>query len=209
MSAAGGVRLALGIALVAALAVNAAAQPAPVVGASATYRWTSSVTGPAPVLIQTRDAGGQTTWSVAEEPTVPPPLLVTYGIVRGDARTYTLQIVTQQQPDGPPLSITQVTVDRRSGKATRSVIQRPKGLIATPESGLRPLREAAVPGGVREEVSVPAGRFTAVRGSVQDAQVWVSDQVPALGLVKGVWPSGTLELVQSASAGAKDLLAAR
>ncbi|MGH2652702.1 MAG: hypothetical protein ACRDHK_16005, partial [Actinomycetota bacterium] len=175
----------------------------------ATYRWTSSVTESVPVLIQTRDAGGRSAWSVAEERTAPPPLFVTYGIVRGDAKMYTLQIVTQQQPDGTPLSITQVTVDRRSGKATRSVIQRPKGLIATPESGFRPLREAAVPGGVREEVSVPAGRFNAVRGSVQGAQMWVSDQVPALGLVKGLWPSGTLELVQSASVGAKDLLGAR
>ncbi|MGZ7246603.1 hypothetical protein ACXWO4_11135, partial [Streptococcus pyogenes] len=65
------------------------------------------------------------------------------------------------------------------------------------------------PQGRREEVTVPAGRFQAVSGTVEGAQVWVSDQVPALGLVKAVWPAGTLELVRSAASGATDLLAGK
>jgi hypothetical protein len=36
--------------------------------------------------------------------------------------------------------------------------------------------------------------------------VWVSDRVPAMGLVKGVFPDGQLELVKSGTGGAQDLL---
>jgi len=200
----------LGLVVPLVLVVHAVAQPAsPAVGSQATYRWTSSVSQPVTVLVQQRDAGGRVTWSAVEERASPPPIFMTYAVVRGDAKSYTLQIVTHEQPDGPPLSVTQVTVDRASGKALRSVISRPKGLIDTPESGLRPMREAGVPQGTREQISVPAGTFAALRGAVQGAQVWVSDQVPVLGLVKGVWPSGTLELVRSAPTGATDLLASK
>jgi hypothetical protein len=34
----------------------------------------------------------------------------------------------------------------------------------------------------------------------------VSDRVPVLGIVKGVFPDGQLELVKSGTAGAQDLL---
>jgi len=97
-------------------------------------------------------------------------------------------------------------VARTSGKAVRSVIQGAKRPVATPESGLRPIREADVAQARREEVTVPAGRFSAVHGAAQGAEVWVSDQVPVLGLVKGVWREGTMELVASAPSGAQDLL---
>lgn len=195
--------------LAAALAGEAATKAAPPpVGSWAMYRWTSTLTQQVPVLVQQPGPGGRVTWSVVQESTTPPPLFVTYSVVRADRRTYTLQIVTQERQDGPPLSVTQVTVDATTGKATRSVIQRPKGVVATPESGLRPLREADIPRGAREDVTVPTGRFSAVRGTVQGAEVWVSDRVPALGLVKATWPSGTLELVRSETTGARDLLRA-
>jgi hypothetical protein len=86
------------------------------------------------------------------------------------------------------------------------VIQRPKGVIETPESGFRPLREAALKGGAKESVTVPAGTFAATRGSWADGTVWVSDEVPALGLVKANLKTGVLELVKSGGSGAKDLL---
>jgi len=201
-------RVTLGVLLALALSAEAATAPAPgpAVGASATYRWTSTVTETVPVLVQQPTAGGQVTLTVAQESAAPPPILVTYAVVRGDRRSYTLQIVTHQTPDGRPLSVTQVTVDRASGKARRSVTQRAKGVVATPESVPRPLREAAIARARREDVTVPAGRFTAARGAAQGAEVWVSDAVPVLGLVKGVWPGGTLELIASAPSGAKDLL---
>ena len=194
--------------IVAALPAPAAAQaPAdPAVGSWASYRWTSTLTQTVPVLVQQVGAGGQASWSVAQETMAPPPIIVTYAIVRGDRRRYTLQIATQERQDGRPLSITQVTVDRASRKALRSVIRYPKGVIATPESGLRPLRETDVAQGRQEEVTVPAGPFMAVHGAAQGADVWVSNRVPALGLVKGVWPEGTLELVASGATGAPDLL---
>ena len=199
-------RLVLILAL-AAVTAEGAGPSAPKVGSWAVYAWTSTLAQPTIVLVQQPGPGGQVTWSVAQESSPPAPIFVTYGVVRADTRTYTLQIVTQEQKDGPPLSITQVTVDQKSGKSVRSVIQRPKGLIETPESALRPLREADVKG-AREEVTVKAGRFPAVRGTAQGAEVWVSDRVVSLGLVKAVWPSGTMELVESAESGAKDLLAA-
>jgi hypothetical protein len=182
----------------------AAAPPAPPVGAWATYQWTSAIRQEVPVIVRQDVPGGQATWSVARESTAPAPLYVTYAIVRGDARTYTLQIVTRQRVDGPPLAVTHVRVDRASGKALRSVTQRPKGLVPTPESGLRPFRPGAVKG-AEEPVAVPAGRFTTIRAPWRDGTVWVSDQAPALGLVKATFPSGTLELVES-GAGARDLL---
>jgi hypothetical protein len=195
------------VTLALSLVVEAAAQPTPSAGASATYRWTSTMTDVVPVLVLERDASGGVKWSVTRETAAPTPLFVAYAIVKASPKTYALQITTALESSGTPLSVTQVTVDRASGKAVRSVIQRPKGVIETPESGLRPMREVGVPQGTREDVTVPAGRFSAVRGTVQGAQVWVSDQVPAMGLVKAVWPSGTLELVSSAPSGAKDLLA--
>ena len=180
----------------------------PTVGAWASYRWTSTLTQTVPVLLQQTGAGGQMSLSVAQETVAPAPLVVTYAVVRADRGSFTLQIVTQSGPDAPPLSVTQVTVDRASGKARRSVIRGPKGPVATPESALRPFREAAVAKGQKEEVVVPAGRFMAVRGAAQGADVWVSDEVPALGLVKAMWKEGMLELVGSGPSGAKDLLKA-
>lgn len=199
--------VALGV-LTAASVATAQAPRGPAVGSWASYRWTPSLTQTVPVLVQQPGASGQVTWSVAQETVPAPPLIVTYAIVRGDRRSYTLQIVTQVQPDGRPLSVTHVTVDRASGKALRSVIQGSKGTVATPESGVRPLHEADVAQGRREEVTVPAGRLTAVHGAAHGAEVWVSDQVPSMGLVKGVWREGTLELVASGASGAKGLLRA-
>jgi hypothetical protein len=198
--------LAVFLAVVALAAAAGAATPAePKVGSWATYQWTSTARAEVPVLIRQDVPGGQATWSVARETTTPPPLYVTYAIVRSDAPTYTMQIVTHETPDGPPLSVTQVQVNRKTGKAVRSVIKRPKGTIPTPEDGLRPFRQSAVKG-TAEPVAVPSGRVTAVRASYQDGTVWVSDEVPALGLVKATFPSGTLELVRSGSSAAKDLL---
>jgi hypothetical protein len=203
----GGLAL-VGLALPAPVVAQGAKSPGPTVGAWASYRWTSTLSQTVPVLVQQAGPGGRVAVSVVQEPVAPGPLVVTYGVVRADRGSYTLQIVTQAGPDSPPLSVTQVTLDRASGKARRSVIRGPKGPVATPESALRPFREAAVPQGQREEVVVPAGRLTAVHGQAQGAEVWVSDTVPVLGLVKAVWRDGTLELAGSAQSGAKDLLKA-
>ncbi len=188
-----------------ALAAGAATPAGHAVGAWAAYRWTSSLTHEVPIVVRQEGPGGQVTWSISRESAAPPPLFVTYGIVRGDAKTYTLQIVTSQSLDGPALSVTQVRVDRASGKALRSVTQAPKGAVPTPEDALRPFRQADVKG-TQESVSVPAGQFVAVRAPYRDGAVWVSDQIPALGLVKATFPSGTLELMRSGPSGAKDLL---
>jgi hypothetical protein len=158
-----------------------------------------------PVLVRQGDGSAAANWSVDRERVAPRPIFETFSVVRGDAKTYVLQIVTRATPEGKPLSITQVTVDRATGKALKSVIRDRKGLIATPESGFRPLRQSSVKG-TPEEVTVPAGRFTTVKAPYRNGTVWVSDQVPALGIVKGAFPDGQLELVKSGTTGAQDLL---
>jgi hypothetical protein len=185
------------------VAFDAAAQ-GPAVGGWATYEWRSVQNVDVPVLVKQPDASGAANWSVDREASQP-RLFVTYSVVRGDAKSYVLQIVTRPTADGTPLSVTQVTVDRASGKALKSVIRDRKGVVPTPESGLRPLRQAGVKG-TSEEVSVPAGRFTAIKAPHRNGTVWVSDQVPALGIVKGVFPDGQLELVKRGTTGAQDLL---
>lgn len=193
------VLLALGV------AVEAAAQ-GPAAGGWATYEWRSAAKVDVPVLVQQPGASGAAaTWSVDREATAPRPIFVTFSIVRGDAKSYVLQIVTRPTVDGPALSVTQVTVDRASGKTLRSVIRDKKGVIPTTENGLRPLRQAGLQGAA-EEVTVPAGRFTAVKVPHRNGTVWVSDQVPGLGVVKGAFPDGQLELVKRGTTGAQDLL---
>lgn len=196
----------LGLVALASARTGLAAADGPAVGSWATYQWISALTEEAPVLMRQTGPGGQETWIVSQEKVPPVPLFVTYSVVRGDARRYVLQIVTAKTLDGPPLAITQVTVDRATGKAVHSVTQRPQGPpIATPESGLRPFG-AASGAGTAEEVTVPAGRFTARRVSHPDGVAWVSDQVPVLALVKGQFGSGELALVQSGATGARDRL---
>jgi hypothetical protein len=191
--------------LVLGVAVDAAAQ-GPAVGGWATYEWKSAAKVDVPVLVQQPGASGAAaTWSVDREASAPRPIFVTYSVVKGDAKSYVLQIVTHPTADGKPLSVTQITVDRASGKALKSVIKDKKGVIPTPESGLRPLRQAGVQG-ASEEVTVPAGRFTAVKAPYRNGTVWVSDQVPALGIAKGAFPDGELELVKRGTSGAQDLL---
>jgi hypothetical protein len=177
----------------------------PAVGSWATYQWISTLIEEVPVLMRQTGPGGQETWTVSQEKVPPVPLFVTYSVVRGDARRYVLQIVTAKVQDGPPLAVTQVTIDRATGKALYSVTQRPQGPpIATPESGLRPFPARGA--GTAEEVSVPAGTFEARRVTHPDGIAWVSDQVPVLGLVKGQFGSGELALVQSGATGARDRL---
>ena len=196
--------MALLVLLALGVAVEAAAQ-GPAVGSWATYEWRSAAKVDVPVLVRQPGASGAATWSVERETVPPRPIFETFSVVRGDAKTYVLQIVTRTTPEGTPLSVTQVTVDRASGRALKSVIRDKKGVIPTPESGLRPLRQASVQG-TPEEVTVPAGRFTAVKAPHRNGTVWVSDQVPTLGIVKGTFPDGQLELVKSGASGAQDLL---
>jgi len=197
--------LALLVALVLGLAGQADAQ-GPAVGSWATYEWRSTAKTDVPVLVQQPAAsGGAATWSVDKESAAPRPIFETFSVVRGDAKTYVLQIVTRLTPDGAPLSVTQVTVDRASGKTLKSVIRDKKGVIPTSESGLRPLRQAGVQG-ASEEITVPAGRFTAVKATHKNGTGWVSDRVPAMGIVKGLSPEGQLELVKSGTSGAQNLL---
>lgn len=194
------------LAILSVLLLPASAARAQGEGAWATYRFESSIKRTTPVVYKEVGPGGEVKWRVAEEPVSPAPLYITYAIVKASAREYTLQVTTSMEADGSPLSITQIVVDRRSGKAKKSVTRHPTGLVETPENELRPFQERQFPTGAREEVQVASGRFAALRAPHRDGTVWVSNRVPAMGLVKAVFPRGTLELVTSGASGAKDLL---
>src|SRR5215510_6702359 len=93
-------------------AIEATAQ-GPAVGGWATYEWKSAAKVDVPVLVQQPGAAGApATWSVDREASAPRSIFVTYSVIRGDAKSYVLQIVTRPTADGPPLSVTQITVDR-------------------------------------------------------------------------------------------------
>ena len=184
---------------------GAAAAGDPVVGSGATYQWTSTLKQEVPVLVTQDQPGAQSTWTVSTESVTPVPLLVTYSILRGDAKSYVLQIVTRQTMEGMPLAATQIPVDRASAKALKSVTQRPKGAVATPESRLRPFGQGAVKG-TEEDVAVPGGWFRAIRVPYQNGTVWLSDPVPAMGLAKAQRTTGQRELLKSSTSGARNLL---
>ena len=136
--------LALVVLLALGVAVEAAAQGRR--PASAAGRRTNGDPRPrstSPCSCSSPAPAGRPSWSVDREASSPRPIFVTYSVVRGDAKSYVLQIVTRPTADGTPLSVTQVTVDRASGKALKSVIRDKKGVIPTPESGA----PAASPGG--------------------------------------------------------------
>src|SRR5262245_29867476 len=146
-------RLVIPLLVVLAAGPVAAATPAqPAVGGWATYRWSSNVRTDVPVLLR-QERDGQVSWSFAQDTTTP-ALFVTYAIVGGDDRSYTLQVSTHPTPDGPALSVTQVRVDRASGKALRSVTRSPKGPVPTPDGTLHPFRQAGLTG-AEEAVTVP------------------------------------------------------
>jgi hypothetical protein len=177
----------------------------PVVGSGATYQWTSTLKQEVPVLVKQDQPGAQSTWTVSTESVTPLPLFVRYSILGGDAKSYVLQVVTRHTIEGMPLPAPQITVDRASAKALKSVTQRPKGAIATPERGSRPFRQGWGKG-TEEDVPVPGGRFRAIRVPYQNGTVWVSDPVPAMGLAKAQLTTGQPELLKSSTSGAQDLL---
>ena len=142
-------------------------------------------------------SGGAASWSVDQGGSRRPPIFETFSVVRGDAKTYVLQIVTRTTVDGTPLSVTQVTVDRASGKALKSVHPRQEG--RDPHAGERP---SSAPSGERARAPPKRSRCRPgasppIKAPHRNGTVWVSDQVPALGIVKGVFPDGQLELVEA------------
>lgn len=178
---------------------------APAVGNWASYRWTSTIKEPQQVLVRETGADGKVTLRVEKVAAPAATLFVTYAIVGEQDTAYWLQVSTHEGPGALPLAVTQILVDKKSGKSLKSVTQRPKGLIETPENELRPLRESAVKGD-RQEVRVPAGSFVAIHAKVSGVEVWVSDRVAALGIAKAIFPNGVLELTASGQSGAKNLL---
>jgi len=183
--------------------------PAPAVGSWATYRFTPSLPERQQIIVRETMTDGTTRIRLEEGPPPTRPIFfITYAIVGETTEGKWLQVTTHQTPDGPPLSTTQILISKKDGRALRSQILGSRGVVPTPENELRPLREDRV-SGTREEVAVPTGRYQAVRGKVGSTEVWVNDQVPAMGVVKAALSNGILELLKASPSGAKDLLKGR
>lgn len=179
------------------------------VGSWATYRFTPSLPDRQQLIVRETMTDGTTRIRLEEGPPQTRSVFaITYAIVGETAEGLLLQVTTHQTAEGPPLSTTQILISKKDGKAIRSQILGSRGLVVTPENELRPQRENRITG-PREAVTVPAGTYQAVRGKVGNAEVWVSDQIPAIGVAKAVRPDGTLELLKASPTGAKDLLKGR
>ena len=200
---------ALGLsAIVLAPGLAAAASPAPAAGSWATYRRTSPVTQTVSGADRAAAGAGVRQGHLVGDQRVPERPRGLRDLRRGAGGPQDLCPPAHHpdiRPDSPPLSITQVTVDKATGKGCQERHPEAQGVSPTPEDGLRPFSRADI-GGTPEAVTVPAGTFQAAKGMAQGSTVWVADKAGPLNLVKMVGPRGTMELVKEGTGGVKDLL---
>ena len=132
----------------------------------------------------------------------PPPIFVTYSVVRGDAKSYVLQIVHAADGGGhPPLGHTS---PRWTARLARPQERHPRqeGVIPTRRAVSGRSARRGVQGGP-EEVTVPAGRFNRRQGAPPERhRVGVRSGAGARRR-QGAFPDGQLELLKRGTAGAQ------
>jgi len=181
------------------------------VGSYATYKWTSKIEATGDVIYKTVSPDGKVSYKVIKEAVSPRPLYLTYSILKKTAKSYLVQIVARDGKDTEPLSISQVLLDRKTGKGLRAVIKSPKGIPVayTPGRDFIHISERAVKDGKKMTVTVEGGTYSCLQGRFNGQEVCVSDEVPGLGIVKAIAEDGTLELIEGSPVGAKDLIKKR
>jgi hypothetical protein len=178
------------------------------VGSYATYKWTSKVEVKKDVLHKTVTPDGRVSYKVIKESVKPKPIYLTCSILKATDKDYLVQVVTRERKDTEPLSVSQVLVDRKTGKGVKAIIKSPKDLPVsfTPGKELIHIPEKAVKEGKKVKLTVEAGTYSCVQGTFNGQEVCVSDEVPSLGIVKANLEDGTAELIESSPTGAKDLI---
>lgn len=128
-----------------------------------------------------------------------------YSIVAREESGYWLQRTTSMQADFKTLlSITQTLLNNSTHEPLRYIMhrpanmQRPENVLDLPLEKMgqdeilpTPITEAFASAG---QVQVAAGTFEAKQGQVGDFMLWVSPDVPVLGVVKVQAPDWTMEL---------------
>lgn len=177
------------------------------VGSYATYKWRSKVRE-GNVLYRTVALDGSISYKVVKEPIEAKPFYFTYSILKATENDYLIQIVAQEGKDTEPLAISQILVDRKTGKNLKAVIKSPKGaaLPFSPVEELTPISEKAVKEAKKVNITVEAGSYECLNGTFKGQEVYVSDKIPTLGIIKATLKGGMIELVSSSPAGARDLM---
>ncbi len=127
-----------------------------------------------------------------------------YSIVAQTESGYWLQRTTFMQPDSDPLSITQTLLNASTHEPLRYIMhrpanmKRPENVIDLPLEQMgkdeilpTPITNAFADTG---RLQVAAGAFEVKQGQVRDSMLWVSPDVPVLGVVKVETPEWTMEL---------------
>lgn len=181
------------------------------VGSYATYKWISKVETKKDVIYKTVTPDGKVSYKVTKETERPKPIYLTYSILKATGKDYLVQIVTRDGKDTEPLSISQILVDRKTGKGLKSVVKSPKDLPVayTPGKEILHISEKAVKDGKKVTITVEGGTFGCLQGTFNGNEVCISDEVPTLGIVKATVEDGTLELIESSQTGARDLIKKR
>jgi hypothetical protein len=128
-----------------------------------------------------------------------------YGIVGYEDDAYWLQRVISMTLDSKPLSITQTLLDSKTHHALRYIMHRPAKMDRPPSVIDLPLdrmgKDEILPfplealSGVRENIQTEIGEFDALRISEDDTVLWLSADIPVLGVAKTANAEFTMELI--------------
>jgi hypothetical protein len=129
-----------------------------------------------------------------------------YSIVAQEKAGYWLQRTTSKQPDSQPLSITQTLLDNFTHKPLRYIMHRPANMkrpanvidlpleqMGKDEILPTPITNAFADAG---RIQVAAGTFAAKQGQIGNSTLWISFDVPVLGVIKVETPEWMMELVR-------------
>lgn len=133
-----------------------------------------------------------------------------YNIAATEDGGYWLQRVTHLTPDAKPLSITQTLLDSETHAAKRYIMHRPANMDR-PESVVDlPLAKmgkeeilpnpAAGSASGTVQIETEAGAFNTQETAADNATLWLSADVPVLGVAKAETTDWTMELVSIANA---------
>ena len=138
-----------------------------------------------------------------------------YSIVAHAEAGYWLQRTTSMRPDSKPLSITQTLLDDYTHEPLRYIMHRPAKMDRPPsvidlplsEMGKDEILPTPLIGAFTEDahLQLEAGSFDTKKGWDGHATLWVSLDIPVLGVAQAETQDWTMELVRIKD-GAVDLL---
>ena len=128
-----------------------------------------------------------------------------YSIVASEQDGYWLQRVISMTPDSKPLSMTQTLLDNETHEALRYLMHRPAKMDRPPSVIDLPLermgKDEILPvspeglSGATEQIRTEAGDFETLKISEDHAMLWLSAEVPVLGVARAQTDEFTMELI--------------